>query len=130
MTILYTPNKKLNNFLNELKHYIENLQIVRKQRNPSSTKFNIGKLMEQIAYLCFKSLKGVTNIASYQSAGPQIDLLVTGDIHIGYLANLLYMESNCRGILLEAKGTDKKVGDKEFARLCCLLDHNFSQTVG
>src|SRR5688572_24221025 len=65
--ILYAPVQELKV---RLKDYFD-------WRN-GKRKEDAGKLLEEIAYLLFKSLKGVGEIHSYQSYAAQHDLVVNG----------------------------------------------------
>lgn len=122
---LYTPDKKLQEFIEELKKFTQ----LPKPTQSESKK--AGELLEQIACLVFRGLKGATSLKSFQSAGPQYDFLVSGDqpawLHV---CNLLYLKGNQRGIVVEAKATKQPLPDKQFARLCSIMELNLSSTVG
>ncbi len=116
---LYTVDKNLHNYLDKLNKFIE-------LKKPSLKETQeVGKLLEQIAFLVFKGLEGVQSIKSFQSAGPQYDLLISGD-DVGWLqvCNLLYLDTNQRDIVVEAKATKSPVPDKQFARLCNIMELN------
>ena len=69
----YTADKRLPNYLEK---FANNLNI----KNPSQSQLKKrGNLLEQIVYLVFQGLNGATSFKSFQSAGSQYDLLVTGD---------------------------------------------------
>ncbi len=129
ISYFYSPHKKLDTYLEKLKDEIEISALPRNKR-PSNHHNEIGKLLEQIAYICFSSLKGVSSIKSYQSAaGPQYDLLISGDdLPWMYLCKMLHIKFESRDILVEVKATKKKVNDQIFSRLCSLLDMNLFNT--
>jgi hypothetical protein len=124
LTYLYTANEKTRGLVSELSQYALAGKLAASQR------LNVGRLMEKVAYAAFKGLRGISSIKSFQSAGPQYDLLVTGD-EAGWLvmAQMLYMKTARRDVLIEAKGTAKKLGDKDVARLSAIMDQNLD-TVG
>lgn len=75
--------------------------------------------------LVFKGLKGIQTIKSFQSAGPQYDLLVSGDdLPWSLVCKILYLNLNQRDIVIEAKATKAPVPDKQFARLCSIMELN------
>jgi hypothetical protein len=126
-TYFYTPDGRLPDFLQNLKE-----EVSKRENNAPDSLSNteIGKLMEQIAYLCFKGLEGNSVIKSFQSAGPQYDLIVSGDNPIWiFLCEILYLKTG-RDFLVEAKATKNKIGDPQFARLCSLLHFNLNTTSG
>lgn len=125
---LYSPPKNLDTYLDQLKNEIE-ISAMPKEKRPINHHNEIGKLLEQIAYICFNSLKGISSIKSYQSAGPQYDLLISGDNESWMtLCKMLYIDFESRDILVEVKATKKKVTDQIFSRLCSLLDMNLFNT--
>lgn len=130
LSYLYTPDKRLKNFISELDKKIEIANLPKKER-PKNFHNLIGQFLEKIAFLCLKSLLGVSSIKSFQSAGPQYDFLVTGDNeHWKTLCELLYLDFNKRDILVEVKATKNKVSDQQFARLCSLLELNLFSSGG
>ncbi|MDZ8035000.1 MULTISPECIES: hypothetical protein [unclassified Nostoc] len=110
----------------KLSEYLDDLKIFTQLKKPTLQETQeAGKLLEQIVLLVFKGLKGVQSIKSFQSAGPQYDLLVTGDdIFWQNVCKTLYLEWNQRDIVIEAKATKASVPDKQFARLCSIMDLN------
>jgi len=89
-----------------------------------------GKLMEEIAYLAFRCLKGWGSMKSFQSYASQHDLVVSGssakwDILIEYL----HLPLTGRTILIEAKNLDKSVSDSQFSRLCAIIHAKYRETV-
>lgn len=124
-TYLYTADRGLTECLEQLKEFLE-------LENPAhSERQTAGYLLEQIALLAFRGLKGFTSIKSFQSAGPQIDLLISGDeTHWLYVCKLLYLDINQRGIVVEAKATAGPLKDNQFARLCSIMELNLFKSVG
>jgi hypothetical protein len=122
---LYNPDPHISDYLLKLKEYLE-------LTSPSGKQLrDAGDLLEQVATLAFCGLKGINSIKSFRSAGPQYDLLVSGDsFQWLFLQKLLYRDGQQRDILVEAKCTSEKVSDPQFARLCSLMEINLFQTVG
>lgn len=117
---LYKSDDKLPDFLDKLKIYTELQNPTHRQTQES------GKLLEQIVFLLFKGLKGGQSIKSFQSAGPQYDLLVSGDdIAWKGVCKTLYLEWENRNIVIEAKATKALLEDHQFARLCSIMEHNW-----
>ncbi|MEH2311644.1 MAG: hypothetical protein V7K35_09625 [Nostoc sp.] len=110
----------------KLSEYLDDLKIFNQLKKPTLKETQeAGKLLEQIVLLVFKGLKGVQSIKSFQSAGPQYDLLVSGDdLPWQNVCKTLYLEWNQRNIVIEAKATKASVPDKQFARLCSIMDLN------
>lgn len=90
---------------------------------------NAGELLEEIAYLLFKSLKGHQNIRSYQSFAAQHDLVVDGSSPAWHmLMNYLHLPQNGRTIIVECKNQEKEISDQQFSRLCGILRGKFDET--
>ena len=118
---LYKSDDKLPDFLDKLKIYTELQNPTRPQTQEA------GKLLEQIVFLLFKGLKGGQSIKSFQSAGPQYDLLVSGDdIAWKGVCKTLYLEWDKRNIVVEAKATREPLPHKQFARLCSIMEHHLT----
>ncbi|MCM0592791.1 MAG: hypothetical protein HEQ35_28505 [Gloeotrichia echinulata IR180] len=116
---LYQPDNELSEYLDKLKIFTELEKPTLKQTQEA------GKLLEQIVILVFKGLKGVQSIKSFQSAGPQYDLLVSGDdLSWKAVCKTLYLDWEKRDIVIEAKATKAPLPDKQFARLCSIMDLN------
>lgn len=116
---LYKADDKLSKYLDELNIYIQLEKPTRKQTQDA------GKLLEKIVLLLFRGLKGVKCIKSFQSAGPQYDLLVSGDdIAWKGVCKTLYLDWQQRDIVIEAKAINSALPDKQFARLCSIMEHN------
>lgn len=121
---LYTTDHRLQSHVSKLLTLTSQARLTKEQQREA------GRLMEKVAFLSFGSLAGATIKKSYQSAGPQHDLLISGDnAHWLTLARYLYLPESQRGILVEAKATQSKLEDKQFARLCAVIDTNLP-TVG
>lgn len=122
---LYIADIRLLEYLEELKKFI---QLEKPTLSQSKT---AGALLEQIACLVFRGLQGATSFKSFQSAGPQYDFLVSGDEPAWLcVCKMLYLKENQRGIVVEAKATKERLPDKQFARLCSIMELNISSTVG
>lgn len=122
---LYKPDTRIAGYLQELREYKE-----RKKPTPNQRR-RAGELLEQITVLTFCGLQGVSSMKSFRSAGPQYDLLVGGDdVSWMFLCKMLYMNEKGRDIVVEAKCTNDKVSDQQFARLCNLMEINLFQTTG
>jgi len=119
LSYLYVADGQIGALVGELEALGSKRRLTKAQRQRA------GRLMEAVAYLAFRGLKGCSSFKSFQSAGPQYDLLVTGDGASWLtLARLLYMTEGKRGVLVEAKGTSKKIADKDFARVCAIMETN------
>ena len=105
---LYIADSRLSDYLDQLRKFTQ----LESPTLPESKKG--GELLEQIAFLTFQGLKGATSLKSFQSAGPQYDLLVSGDqltwLHV---CHLLYLKENQRGIVVEAKATKQRLPDNQ-----------------
>lgn len=114
---------KLPSFLN---HFQSLLSI----QNPSHQQLQErGKVLEQIACLVFSKLSGCTVVKSFQSAGPQYDLIVSGnDLKWKFIVESLFIPFEKRDILIEAKAKNERLPDKDFARLCSIMEHNLTST--
>ncbi len=118
---LYIADKRLPDYLDKLNEFTTITQPTLKETQEA------GKLLEQIAFLAFKGLKGVQSLKSFQSAGPQYDLLISGDdISWKGVCKTLYLDWNQRDIIIEAKATKAAVPDKQFARLCNIMELNLN----
>ncbi|MEM8674763.1 MAG: hypothetical protein AAGF83_12945 [Cyanobacteria bacterium P01_G01_bin.67] len=111
-----------------LKDYLENFERLLQLQKPTRKQLQQrGKILEQITYLVFSSLKGVSSIKSFQSAGSQYDLVVSGDdISWHPVCKQLYMDISYRDIVIEAKAKNSKLPDKDFARLCSIMNENYT----
>lgn len=86
-SFLYNPDKIISEYLQNLKDYIKIKVPTERQRKEA------GNLLEKIVAVAFCGLKGLTSIKSFRSAGPQYDLLVSGDRKQWFLLyRLFYMK--------------------------------------
>lgn len=116
---LYKADDKLSEYLDKFKIFTELKKPTLQERQQA------GKLLEQVVLLVFNGLNGVQSIKSFQSAGPQYDLLISGDDHAWRMVcETLYLDWNQRDIVIEAKATKASLPDKQFARLCSIMQHN------
>lgn len=111
-----------------LKDYLENFETLLQVKKPTTKQLQErGKILEQITYLVFSSLKGVSSVKSFQSAGSQYDLVVSGDdVNWHPVCKQLYMNISQRDIVIEAKAKNSKLPDKDFARLCSIMNENYT----
>jgi hypothetical protein len=114
---LYIPDKRLSEYLRQLKEFLE-------IEKPTKAQLQLrGTLLEQIVYLAFLGLKGTSSYKSYQSPSAQYDLLVSGDNqNWRVICEQLYLPFTRRDIVIEAKAKMEKLPDKDFARLCSIMD--------
>jgi hypothetical protein len=130
----YEPNiAVLSDLINEIESYYFSLKADSSTKPSLAESRKAGHLLEKISVAVFHALKGNTAIKSYQSAGPQYDLLVSGkgsewDMFFSMLP--VNFSPSYKGILIEAKATKDPIPDKQFARLCSILDLNLCNTVG
>lgn len=116
--LLYEPSTSL---LARLQDYFEWREGGREE--------DAGRLMEEIALLLFKSLKGVGNIRSFQSYAPQHDLVVDGS-SVAWQTLMLYLHlpRDGRSVVVEAKNQNPSISDQQFSRLCGILQNKFAST--
>ena len=123
LSYLYIANPFLSNLLEQLDVFLNKKRPTEKERQDA------GYLLEKIALVAFTSLEGYSDVSSFQSAGPQHDLLITGDTTKWItLCKVLHIETACRSLLLEVKATKNKVDDSQFARLCSIMRENLTET--
>lgn len=116
----YVADPRLGPLIQELTELVE----FKRLRSSTDTR-RAGQLMEQIAFLVFSTVIGASSIKSFQSAGPQYDLLVSGDtLPWLMLCSLLFLGEHHRSILVEAKAVAGRLPDREFARLCAIMETN------
>lgn len=114
-SLLYEPDDCLRKRVNEYVEWCRN----RKGENP-------GHLMEELALLAFKCLKGWNSLLSYQSYAAQHDLVVEGsDIFWMYLLYYLHLPFQGRSILIEAKNEETPVSDSQLSRLASIMQNKF-----
>ncbi|MGB2927123.1 MAG: hypothetical protein WBB82_17625 [Limnothrix sp.] len=124
-TYHYVPDKFLKKLLAKFSGFVSDTKPSDKEKQDA------GYLLEQIAILSFGSLQGWNNLKSYQSAGAQYDLLMSGSSpEWDTIFSLLNLEGLPKGFLLEAKATQSPISDSQISRLSSLVSHNFEKTVG
>lgn len=123
LAMLYTPDSRLPGFLKKLKAY-------EAKQSPTSTERKAaGDLMEQVAFLTFRSLTDACEPESYKAVGSQVDLEVTGvKATWQVLLKVVGLKEGRHSFLLEAKATEGKVDVPVMTRLCALM--NLRPTVG
>ena len=110
---LYKPDETLISRIDEYNQWCAS----RQEEDP-------GKLMEEIAFLAFRCLKGYSSVKSYQSYAPQLDLVISGsDVDWRTLMEYLHLGWSHRTILIEAKNLNEKVNVEQFSRLCSILEN-------
>lgn len=88
-----------------------------------------GQLMEEIAYLAFRCLKGWERILSYRSFSAQHDLEISGSTSDwSLIIKFLHLPESGRSIIVEAKNLDGPVNDQQFSRLCAIVQNKFEST--
>ncbi|MEO0928907.1 MAG: hypothetical protein AAFY63_23995 [Cyanobacteria bacterium J06643_13] len=118
---LYIADPRINQYLEKFNRLLQT------EKPPKNQLQERGKILEQIVYLVFNSLKGVTSLKSFQSAGVQYDLVVSGDdVNWHPVCKQLYMDVSQRDIVIEAKAKNSKLPDKDFARLCSIMSENYT----
>ena len=121
-SFLYVSDSRITEYIERLEELIDT-----KGKSQNRNK-QIGETLEQISHLAFQSIKGVTSLKSYRSAGPQYDLVVNGNssAHWSIISKVLLLNQSRPDILVECKATKSKVTDQQFSRLCNLMDVNIS----
>lgn len=121
----YTPSSALA----PLQARVEKLSAIARPK-PAQLQ-ELGRTLEQLACVAFCSLTGWDTVQSYQAAGPQIDLLISGaSAHWEAVSKVCLLRGSKPGILIEAKATNAPASDAVFSRLCSIAHHNFNDTVG
>lgn len=116
--LLYNPHPEL---MSRLSDYFE-WQVGKRKEDP-------GTLMEEIAILLFKSIKGAGSFRSFQSYAPQHDLIIDGaSLAWQTLMVYLHLPRDGRSIVVEAKNQDEKINDQQFSRLCYIVQNKFTDT--
>lgn len=125
---LYTPDTRLKKHIKTVDALFAKGNLSQQERQ------QLGYALEDIVLLAFQNLTNASSLQSYQSAAAQHDLVVDGppaDTVWLALCRALYIDKGTgTGILVEAKATEKPVGDREFERLGNILTHYFERTVG
>ena len=121
--LLYQPSPRLPTLLSKLEVYVAKKTPTKKERAAA------GILVEQLMAATFAGLR-YDSMDSFQSAGPQIDLLVNGsELTWQSVASFLRISAKRRGILVEAKATEEAVTTAQFLRLCALVKVNMPDIV-
>jgi len=116
---LYIPDEILIKRLEEFKKWCS-----------SKTGEDPGRLMEEIALLSLRCLRGADVIKSYQSYAAQFDLLVSGSSRSWLLImQILHLDNKYRSIMVEAKNLNNRVNDNQFSRFCYHIQNTFTNTV-
>lgn len=121
---LYRPSPRLTK---ELDSFVRDYK--RRAQLTASEIQKLGYRLERIIVLAFGQLRGLTSIKSYPTPTAQHDLVVTGESQV-WKVLARHLGLGQRGILVEAKARESKVADKEFARLCAILQLDFAKEVG
>jgi hypothetical protein len=122
---MYIPHPCLSNYLDKLAAYLA------KPSPEAAERQAAGYLLEQIAFLTFRGIRGSEKPKSFQSAGPQYDLLCVGHTEQWFkMCDILSMDRRQRKIVVEVKAIDSPVNDQQFARLCNLMDLNLFKSAG
>ena len=120
----YTPRRDI------LSRVIQDIEShVAKPKPTQAESKQAGYKLEELALVVFHGLKGWSSLKSYQSAGPQYDLLISGSgVEWTTALTMLSLElkEGSSTILVEAKATKSKVSDQQVARLCSLIETNLS----
>ena len=127
LPLLYTPDSRLRSRVKQMDRLLR--RKAAGKLTPSETQ-QLGYLLEEVALLVFQGLAGITSLKSYQSAGPQHDLVVAGNDSLWLCICEMLHIAKFSGILVEAKATKGKVGDKEFQRVGSIVTHHLGKTVG
>jgi len=115
---LYIPDEQLINRLSDFERWCK----TKRGEDP-------GKLMEEVAFLALRCLKGYEVVKNYQSYAGQIDLVVAGsDQDWVVIMNYLHLDVKYRSIVVEAKNLASRVDDKQFSRFCYHLQNTFEGT--
>jgi hypothetical protein len=121
--IWYHPDSRIQEKISRLRSYCDG--------NLTLSSQDAGCLLEEIVYLVFSSLWGIKSIKSYQSPGPQHDLLVFGGDFWRIIFSRCGLPQEKFGILIEAKAEKSKpVKEAYFSRLSCIIKDNFPNQVG
>jgi hypothetical protein len=122
---MYIPHRCLPDYLDELAAYLA------KPSPKLSERQAAGYLLEKIAFLTFSGIRGSDKPMSFQSAGPQYDLICGGRSEQWFkVCDLLSMDRKQRRMIVEVKAIDPPVDDQQFSRLCSLMDLNLFRSAG
>lgn len=120
----YTPNEKV------VTQLIKEIELYVKKTKPTQAESKqAGYKLEELAFAAFYGLKGCCSPKSFQSAGPQYDLLITGEGPLwNVILSTLLPDANGATIVVEAKATKAPVSDQQFSRLCSIMETNMPKT--
>lgn len=114
----YVPSQRLISRINEYNNWCR----TKNSEDP-------GKLMEEIALLAFRCLKGWDTLESYQSYAPQHDLVISGSKSSWLLLlDYLHLPRSGRTFVIESKNLEKKVTDNQLSRLGGIIQNKFGST--
>ncbi|MEN8446322.1 MAG: hypothetical protein ABG776_15075, partial [Cyanobacteria bacterium J06555_13] len=122
----YTPNKTVvTEIIQEIEAYIQKTKPSQEESKQAGYKF------EELMLAVFHGVQGWSSLKSYQSAGPQYDLLISGEGPLWKTSLSMALPGIREGsstIVVEAKATKSRVSDQQFARLCSLMETNLPKT--
>lgn len=123
--VLYNPDPDIDKNVKRVEHQLA-LAVNAKRAEVVKIRQEAGYLMESLAVLSFQSLAGWSDLKSYQSAGPQHDLVIEGSsIEWQLLLHYLGLASPAQqAVVVEVKAVKARLADHEFARLCAIMDYN------
>ena len=120
----YVPDTRLAGVVAGLTAYLKQTKPTKQEQQQA------GNWLEQLAFLSFSGLAGHERIESFNSAGPQIDLLAMGSGSSWiWLCASLHVDTAKRGMLVECKARATRVDDQDFGRFCSLM-RGQEQSVG
>lgn len=120
--LLYTPDSRLDGYVSRIKSLAKSVRSTKRRQK-------LGYLLEELCFLAFQGLAGYDTIKSYQSAAPQIDLLINGsDSAWVRLCKTIHISDTSRGMFVEAKAGRGKTGDPELERMCAVLQVHLPNT--
>ncbi|RYG66101.1 hypothetical protein EON64_10515 [archaeon] len=126
--LLYSPDRRLKANVGKMAKFLLLKKPTQKQKQAA------GYLLETICFLTFEAIKGGDwPPKSYQSTGPQIDLLATGNSSVWRIfcsrAGINPGGPAGTGILVESKAIGKPVGDAIVQRVFAMANLQFKDTV-
>ena len=115
--LLYAPSSNLIKRIQDYKDWLEG------KRDEDA-----GQLLEEIAYLCFKSIKGLKpkDIESFTSYNAQHDLVVASSSELWKkVLDYLDLPPIGKTFIVESKNQKDKLSSQQFSRLCYLVQNKF-----
>ncbi|MEL6183669.1 MAG: hypothetical protein AAFU79_03525 [Myxococcota bacterium] len=122
---MYSPNLAGRHYLAELRALLATPK-AKRAKNYSTM---VGNALEQVALTACFGLAGYRTLQSFQSAGPQYDLLIDGDTALweGLISFVHSRQRRGSRILIECKARlDSPVSDSEVSRLADLMSLNIT----